>query len=80
MSLFLATLLPGLFLALLGAMLLWPNSLVGSTAKALPRSRKCGSLSRMSSSNTAMPASGSRPTMERTFSRVAPPSGSRSTS
>jgi len=40
MSLFLATLLPGLFLALLGALLLWPNSLVGSTAKALPRSNR----------------------------------------
>jgi hypothetical protein len=40
MSLFLATLLPGLFLALLGAVLLWPNSLVGSTAKALPRSNR----------------------------------------
>ena len=40
MSLFLATLLPGLFLALLGATLLWPNSLVGSTAKALPRSNR----------------------------------------
>jgi len=38
MSLFLATLLPGLFLALLGALLLWNNSLVGSAAKALPRS------------------------------------------
>ncbi len=40
MSLFLATLLPGLFLALLGAVLLWPNSLVGSTAKSLPRSSR----------------------------------------
>ncbi len=40
MSLFLATLLPGLFLALLGAALLWNNSLVGSTAKALPRSNR----------------------------------------
>jgi len=40
MSLFLATLLPGLFLALLGATLLWPNSLVSSTAKALPRSNR----------------------------------------
>ena len=40
MSLFLATLLPGLFLALLGATLLWNNSFVGSTAKALPRSTR----------------------------------------
>jgi len=40
MSLFLATLLPGLFLALLGAILLWNNSLVGSTARALPRSNR----------------------------------------
>jgi hypothetical protein len=40
MSLFLATLLPGLFLALLGGVLLWPNSLVASTAKALPRSNR----------------------------------------
>jgi len=41
MSLFLATLLPGLFLALLGGVLLWNDSRVGSTAKALPRSRRC---------------------------------------
>src|SRR3954463_11868023 len=40
MRLFLATLLPGLFIALLGATLLWNNSLVGSTAKALPRSNR----------------------------------------
>ncbi|MBI2497990.1 MAG: hypothetical protein HYV75_08810, partial [Opitutae bacterium] len=40
MSLFLATLLFGLFLALLGAVLLWNNSSVGSTARALPRSRR----------------------------------------
>src|SRR4051812_48996189 len=40
MSLFLATLLPGLFIALLGATLLWNNPLVGSTAKALPRSNR----------------------------------------
>ncbi len=38
MSLFLATLLPGLFLALLGAVLLWNHALVGATARALPRS------------------------------------------
>ena len=38
MSLFLATLLPGLFLALLGALLLWNHATVGSTARALPRS------------------------------------------
>jgi len=40
MSLFLATLLPGLFLALLGGLLLWNNSVVGSTARALPRSKR----------------------------------------
>ncbi len=40
MSLFLATLLPGLFLAFLGGILLWNNSLVASTAKALPRSNR----------------------------------------
>jgi hypothetical protein len=40
MSLFLATLLSGLFLALLGALLLWNNSLVGSMARALPRSNR----------------------------------------
>lgn len=38
MSLFLATLLPGLFLALLGAVLLWNHGRVGTTARALPRS------------------------------------------
>jgi hypothetical protein len=40
MSLFLATLLPGLFLVLLGALLLWNGPGVGSTARALPRSRR----------------------------------------
>ena len=40
MSLFLATLLPGLFLALLGGLLLWNDAVVGSTARALPRSRR----------------------------------------
>lgn len=40
MSLFLATLLFGLFLALLGAVFLWNNSLVASTARTLPRSRR----------------------------------------
>lgn len=40
MSLFLATLLPGLFIALLGGILLANNSLVSSTAKALPRSSR----------------------------------------
>ncbi|MBL9216504.1 MAG: hypothetical protein JNG83_13590 [Opitutaceae bacterium] len=40
MSLFLATLLSGLFLALLGAVLLWNNPAVGSTARALPRSNR----------------------------------------
>ncbi len=40
MSLFLATLLPGLFLALLGALLLWNDPRVSSTARALPRSRQ----------------------------------------
>ncbi len=39
MSLFLATLLPGLFLALLGAVLCWNGAPVASGAKALPRSR-----------------------------------------
>ena len=38
MSLFLATLLPGLFLALLGGLLLWNGPRVGSAARALPRS------------------------------------------
>jgi hypothetical protein len=40
MSLFLATLLPGLFLTLLGALLAWNEPRVGSTARALPRSRR----------------------------------------
>lgn len=40
MSLFLATLLPGLFLALLGALLAVGGSRVSSTAKALPRSER----------------------------------------
>jgi hypothetical protein len=40
MSLFLATLLPGLFLALLGALLAVGGSRVSSTAKALPRSQR----------------------------------------
>lgn len=39
MSLFLATLLPGLFLVLLGAVLCWNGEPVGAQAKALPRSR-----------------------------------------
>jgi len=39
MSLFLATLLPGLFLALLGAVLCWNGAAVATRAKALPRSR-----------------------------------------
>jgi hypothetical protein len=39
MSLFLATLLPGLFLALLGGLLLWNDPRVGVTARALPRSQ-----------------------------------------
>ena len=38
MSLFLATLLPGLFLVLLGAALLWNNAVIGTAARALPRS------------------------------------------
>jgi hypothetical protein len=38
MSLFLATLLPGLFLALLGALLLWNGPRVPAAARALPRS------------------------------------------
>lgn len=38
MSLFLATLLPGLFLVLLGAVLLWNHATLGATARALPRS------------------------------------------
>lgn len=40
MSLFLATLLPGLFLTLLGAALLWNEPRVGSIARALPRSNR----------------------------------------
>jgi hypothetical protein len=40
MSLFLATLLPGLFLLALGAVLAWPDPRVSSTAKALPRSQR----------------------------------------
>lgn len=40
MTLFLATLLPGLFLALLGALLAWGDPRVASTAKALPRSQR----------------------------------------
>ena len=39
MSLFLAILLPGLFLALLGGLLLWNDPRVSSAAKALPRSQ-----------------------------------------
>ncbi|MEJ1973709.1 MAG: hypothetical protein WDM96_14970 [Lacunisphaera sp.] len=39
MSLFLATLLPGLFLALLGAVLCWNGVPLARGAKALPRSR-----------------------------------------
>ncbi len=38
MSLFLATLLPGLLLALLGGVLLWNSPVVSSTARTLPRS------------------------------------------
>jgi hypothetical protein len=44
MSLFLATLLPGIFLALLGALLLLNNSIVGSMARALPRSKRAALL------------------------------------
>ena len=40
MSLFLATLLPGLFLAVLGALLLVNNATISSTAKAIPRSQR----------------------------------------
>ena len=40
MSLFLATLLSGLFLALLGALLVWNDPRVSSTAKAIPRSNR----------------------------------------
>ena len=39
MSLFLATLLPGLFLVLLGALFFWNGAQVRATAKALPRSQ-----------------------------------------
>ncbi len=39
MSLFLATLLPGLFLALLGALLLWNDPRIGASARAVPRSK-----------------------------------------
>ena len=40
MSLFLATLLPGLFLTVLGGLLLWNNSAISSTARSLPRSNR----------------------------------------
>lgn len=40
MSLFLATLLPGLFIVLLGGLLLWNNNKVGAIARALPRSNR----------------------------------------
>lgn len=40
MSLFTATLLPGLFLALLGALLLWNGPIIGSMARSLPRSNR----------------------------------------
>ena len=40
MSLLLATLLPGIFLALLGGLLVWGDPRVSSTAKALPRSKR----------------------------------------
>jgi hypothetical protein len=40
MNLFLATLLPGLFTAFLGALLLWNDPRVGSGARALPRSQR----------------------------------------
>lgn len=40
MTLFLATLLPGLFLVLLGAVLCWNGTIVATGAKALPRSRE----------------------------------------
>ena len=39
MSLLLATLLPGLFIALLGGLLLWNGPRISSAAKALPRSQ-----------------------------------------
>lgn len=44
MPLFLATLLPGLFLVLLGAVLCWNGAPVASGAKALPRSREAAYL------------------------------------
>ncbi|WP_438480668.1 hypothetical protein [Oleiharenicola lentus] len=40
MSLFLATLLPGLFIALLGTLLLINTPAISSTAKAIPRSKR----------------------------------------
>ena len=40
MSLFLATLLPGLLLVLVGGLLAWGDPRVSSTAKALPRSQR----------------------------------------
>ncbi len=40
MNLFLATLLPGLFLTLLGGLLMWNNSAIGSTARSIPRSNR----------------------------------------
>jgi len=44
MSLFLATLLPGLLLVLLGGLLLWGDPRVSSTARALPRSGRAALL------------------------------------
>lgn len=40
MSLFLATLIPGLLLLAVGALLLWNAPVVGATAKSFPRSRR----------------------------------------
>lgn len=40
MSLFLATLIPGLLLVATGALLLWNAPVVGATAKSFPRSRR----------------------------------------
>ena len=40
MSLFLATFLPGVFLAVLGAVLCWNGAPVAAKARALPRSRE----------------------------------------
>lgn len=40
MSLFLATLIPGLLLVATGALLLWNSPAVGATARAFPRSRR----------------------------------------